>query len=110
MQYIYIYIYIYIYTHTHTQTMEYYPAIKNKVILPFAAIWMDFQGIKLSEMSDREIQIVYVLTDTWNMKVPNSQRVEWWLPEASGWGKGELLAKWYKLPAIRQISSEDLII
>ena len=50
-------------------------------------IWMDFQGIKLSERSDREIQIVYVLTDTGNTKVPNSQRVEWWSPEARGWGK-----------------------
>ena len=34
---IYIYIYIYI--------MEYYPAIKKDVILPFAATWMHLEGI-----------------------------------------------------------------
>jgi len=78
MQYTYMYI--------HTQWNIIQPQ-NNKEILPFATIWMDFQGIKLSERSDREIQIVYVLTDTWNIKVPNSQRVEWWLPEARGRGK-----------------------
>ena len=32
---------------------EYYPAIKNEV-LPFAAKWMDLQGIRLSEISQTE--------------------------------------------------------
>ena len=31
-------------------TMEYYSAIKNE-ILPFAATWMDLEGIMLSEIS-----------------------------------------------------------
>ena len=46
VQYIYniciVYIQIYI--------MEYYSAIKNNEILPFATTWMDSEGIMLSEM------------------------------------------------------------
>ena len=30
-------------------TREYYPAIKNNEILPFAATWMDLEAITLSE-------------------------------------------------------------
>ena len=42
---------IYIYIHTHT--MEYYSAVKEKAILPFAT-WMELKGIILSEMSDKD--------------------------------------------------------
>ena len=46
------YIYIYIYTH--------YPAIKKKnEILPFAATWMNLEGIMLSEISQRKTNIVW---------------------------------------------------
>ena len=48
--------------------MEYYPAIKKKEILPFSATWMDLEGIMLIEMSDRERQILYVITYMWNLK------------------------------------------
>ena len=34
--------------------MEYYSAMKKKEILPFAATWMDLEGIMLSEMSQTE--------------------------------------------------------
>ena len=51
---IYIYIYIYTHTHTHTYTMKYCSAIKNSEILPFAATWMDLEGIMLSEISQTE--------------------------------------------------------
>ena len=37
-------------THMHTQ-IEYYSAIKNNKILPFAATWMDLEGTVLCEMS-----------------------------------------------------------
>ena len=33
---------------------EYYSAIKENEILPFAATWMDLEGIMLSEMSQTE--------------------------------------------------------
>ena len=34
--------------------MEYYSAIKKNKILPFAATWMDLEGIMLSEISQTE--------------------------------------------------------
>ena len=38
----------------YTYKMEYYSAMRKKEILPFAATWMDLEGITLSEMSQRE--------------------------------------------------------
>ena len=37
----------------YIHTMEYYAAIKNK-IMPFAATWMDLEMIILSEISQTE--------------------------------------------------------
>ena len=34
--------------------MEYYSAIKKNEILPFAATWMELEGIMLSEISQAE--------------------------------------------------------
>ena len=31
--------------------MEYYSAIKNNKIMPFAALWMDLEIVRLSEVS-----------------------------------------------------------
>ena len=42
---------IYINIHIHTHTMEYYSAIKKNEILPFATMWMELEGIMLSEIS-----------------------------------------------------------
>ena len=36
-------------------TKEYYSAIKKNEILPFAATWMDLEGIRLSEISQTNI-------------------------------------------------------
>ena len=47
-----------VYTHTHTQ--EYYSAIKNE-ILPFATIWMDLEGIMLSEITQAEQEKYYMM-------------------------------------------------
>ena len=41
-------------THTHTHTVEYYSDKRKKEILPFAATWMDSEGITLSEISQTE--------------------------------------------------------
>ena len=38
----------------YTYTMEYYSAIKKNEIMPFAATWMDLEGIMLSEISQAE--------------------------------------------------------
>ena len=37
-----------------THTVEYYAAIKKNEILPFAATWIDLEGIMLSETSPTE--------------------------------------------------------
>ena len=39
-------------------TMEYYSAIKKNEIMPFAATWMDLEGIMLSEISPRKTYTV----------------------------------------------------
>ena len=48
--------------HTHTHTMEYYSAIKQNEILPFAAAWMDLENIILSEVSQAEKDKYYMLS------------------------------------------------
>ena len=37
-------------THTHTHTMEHNSAIKRNEVSPFAATWMELEGIMLSEL------------------------------------------------------------
>ena len=37
-------------THTHTHTQEYYSAIKQNEIMPFAATWMDLEIMILREL------------------------------------------------------------
>ena len=51
-------VYTYIHTHTCIHTMEYYSVIKRNEILPFAATWMDVEGIMLSEKSQRKTNTV----------------------------------------------------
>ena len=38
----------------YTYTMEYYSAMKENEIMPFAATWMDLEMIILSEVSQKE--------------------------------------------------------
>ena len=45
-------------TQTHIHTMEYYSAIKKNKIMPFAATWMDLEGIMLSEISQRKTNTI----------------------------------------------------
>ena len=35
--------------------MEYYSAIKKNEVLPFAAMWMELEGIMLSKIRERQI-------------------------------------------------------
>ena len=49
--------------------MEYYSAIKNNEILPFAAAWMDLGGIVLKGYKlGKERQILYDIPYIWNLK------------------------------------------
>ena len=41
-------------THTHTHTLEYYSALKNNEIIPFATTWLQREIIILSEVRQRE--------------------------------------------------------
>ena len=43
--------------------MEYYSAIKENEILPFTTMWMELEGIMLSEISQRKTN-VYDFTHT----------------------------------------------
>ena len=40
--------------------MEYYSAIKRNEILPFATTWMELEGIRLSEISQRKTKIIWL--------------------------------------------------
>ena len=42
--------------------MEYYSAIKNNEIMPFAATWMDLEIIMLSEISQTEKDKYHMLS------------------------------------------------
>ena len=44
--------------------MEYYSAIEKNEILPFAAIWMELEGIMLSEISQKEKDKYYMISLT----------------------------------------------
>ena len=48
---IYIYMYMHIYIYIYIHAMEYYRSIKKNEIMPFETIWMDLEGIMLSEIS-----------------------------------------------------------
>ena len=45
-------------------TMEYYSALKNNEIMPFAATWMDLEIIILNEVSQTERDKYYVISLT----------------------------------------------
>ena len=52
--------------------MQYYnitQPYKRMKKMPFVATWMNLEGIMLSEMSDREWQILYDITYIWNLKI-----------------------------------------
>ena len=46
--------YTHTHTHTHIYTMKYYSDTDMNVSLPFATIWMDLEGIMLTEISQRK--------------------------------------------------------
>ena len=48
--------------------MEYYSATKKNEIMSFAATWMNLEIIRLTEESQTERQISYVITYMWNLK------------------------------------------
>ena len=57
------------YIHICIYTVKYNLTMKKNEIMPFAATWMDFEGIMLSEMSYRERQILNYITYMWSPKI-----------------------------------------
>ena len=49
-------------------TVEYYSAIKKNEIMPFAEAWMDLEIVILSELSDREREILCDIAYMQNLK------------------------------------------
>ena len=49
-------------------TVEYYLAIENHKIRPFAATWLNLEIVILSEMSDRERKVLYDMANIQNLK------------------------------------------
>ena len=43
-------------------TMEYYSAIKKNEILPFAMMWIELEGIMLSEISQSEKDKYHIIS------------------------------------------------
>ena len=50
----------------YVYTTEYYLAMKNNEILPFATTWMELEYIMLSKISQRKIS--YDFTHMWNLR------------------------------------------
>ena len=48
--------------------MVYYSATKRNEIMPFSATWMGLESVILSEVSQREGEILYDITYMWNLK------------------------------------------
>lgn len=75
----------------HTYTMGYYSATQNEEVLPFGTIWMKHEGITLSEISQVfKRQILYDLTDMWNLKNTELTDIENRLVFGRGGGGGEM--------------------
>ena len=57
--------------------MEHYLAIKKNNILPFATTWMGLEGIMLSEVSQRNTNIVsYDITYVWSLKNKTNEQTK----------------------------------
>ena len=55
-------LYIYILQYTHKYIMEYYFAIENNEVLPFAAIWIHLEYMLLTEISQTEKDMYCIIS------------------------------------------------
>ena len=84
---VYIYMCIHTHTHTHTHTVDYYAAITKKEILLFVTIWMDLEGIMLSEISQTEKDKYCIISFVESKKTKLIETVGR-LVVSRGWGVG----------------------
>ena len=62
----------------YINTMEYYAATRRKEILPFAARWMDLEGIMLSEISQTEKDKYWMLSLLYVESKKAKCGLPWW--------------------------------
>ena len=73
--------------------MDYYSVIKKNEMMPFVAIWMQLEILRLPEVRQR--QIPYDITYMWNLKMTQmnfyetetdsqTKKTDWWFPRGSG--------------------------
>ena len=55
--------------------MEYYPVIKKNEMMPFTATWMDLEIVKLSDISQREREILHDIGYKCNLKVNDTNEL-----------------------------------
>ena len=80
--------------------MEYYSAVRKKEILPFVTIWMNLEGIMLSEISQTAGKILR--DTTYKRKVNHrSSELELWSLGTGVRENGEVLVKGYKVSVIQ---------
>ena len=63
-------------------TIEYYLSIRKNEIMPFAATWIELEGIMLSEISQSEKDKYHVFTHRWILRI---------ITEAMGEGRGKII-------------------
>ena len=93
-------------------TVEYYSAIKKKEILLFATTWMDLEGIMLNKVSQREIgkySITSLICGIQNRQKLIKDRLMVTKGRGERWPQWVKVAKSYKFPVMRSISTEDVM-
>ena len=88
---------------------EYYWAMRNKEVLPFATIWMDLEGYLLSEISQTKTNTVWYHLHAASIQDKLRETKENGGCKWRGVGNGEMLVKGYKLPLTRCIDPRDRI-
>ena len=69
--------------------MEYYSAIRKHKILPFETR-MDLENIMLSEISQTEKAMYYMISLMWDTKLKLTDTDDsWWSPEEGVWRSSE---------------------
>ena len=58
---------------THTDTIEYYSAMKENEIMPFATPWMDLEGIMLSEVTETVTDKYHDTIYMWNLNYDTNE-------------------------------------
>ena len=95
---LYKYVYIYVYIYIQWNIIQPGKTKKSWKSHHLTTTWVNPEGTVLSEIEKDKYCIS--LCGTWKSEV-HRNRGEWWLPEARGRKKGEMLVKGHKLLVVR---------